>query len=198
VVATVNVEVWAAVPLRESEAGFRLHVGGSFPFAIVVLTAQVRFTVPAKPFVPATLIVPVFPVVAPGVSVIEVVPPLPAVKPGSAVMVNAMLVVSVNEPEVPVMVTVTGVAVTAAVLLAVRVSTWLAGVEPPAKEVVTPPGRPLADRETAPEKLPTSVSVIVVVPLPPWAIDTVVGEEERVKLDARFTAKLCCTIGAAA
>jgi len=177
----VSVDVWAAAPLRVTKAGFRLHVGISFTSVIAVLTLQLRFTVPVKPFVPATLIVPVFPVVAPGVSVMEVVAPLPAVKLGSAVMDSAMLVVPVNEPEAPVMVTVTGVEVIVAESLAVRVSTWVPAVEPAAKEAVTPPGRPPAERETVPEKPPTSVIAIVVVPLPPWATDTVAGEAERVK-----------------
>jgi hypothetical protein len=52
------------------------------------------------------LIVPVFPVVAQGVTVIELVPPLPAAKLGSAVMVRAIIAVVVSVPEVPVMVTV--------------------------------------------------------------------------------------------
>ena len=170
----------------------------SFTFVIVVLTLQLRFTVPVKPFVPTTLIVPVFPAVAPAVSVIDVVPPLPAVKPSSAVMVSSMLVTPVNEPETPVMAIVTGVEVTVAELLAVRVSTWVPAVEPAAKEAVTPPGRPPAERETVPEKPPMSVAVIVVVPLPPWATDKVVGEAESMKPGTAFTVKLCGTIVAAA
>lgn len=119
----MSVEFWATVPLRLTEFGFRLHFGMSLTFAIDVLTAQLRATVPVNPFVPATLIVPVFPVVAPGASVIEVVPPVPGVKLGSAVMVSAMLVVALNAPEVPVIVTVTGVGVTVAEVLAASVST---------------------------------------------------------------------------
>ena len=135
--------------------------------------------------------------VAPGLRVMEVVPPLSAVKLGSDVMVNAMLVAALNVPEVPVIVTVTGVEVTVAELLAVRVSTWVPAVEPAAKEAVMPLGRPLAERETAPEEPPISVEVIVVIPLPPWTTDTVVGEAERVKPSAAFTVKVCGTIGAA-
>jgi hypothetical protein len=71
-------------------------------------------------------------------------------------------------------------------------------VEPAPKEAVTPLGRPLAERETVPEKPPTSVIVIVVVSLPPWAIDTVVGEAESVKPGTGFTVKLWVTGVAAA
>lgn len=155
---------------------------------IAVVTAQVRLTVPLNPFVSTTLIVPVFPVVAPGVSVMEVVPPVPAVKLCSAVMFSAMLVFAVNvPPEVPVMVTVTGAVVTVAEVAAVRVSTWVPAVEPAKKEAVTPLGKPLAERVIVPEKPPTSVGEIVVVPLPPWATDTVVGEADNVKPGATFT-----------
>lgn len=187
VVFTVSVEVWAAVPLIAIEVGLRLHVGRSLAPRGDEVMAQVRVTVPANPFVPTTLIVPVFPVVAPGLRVMEVVPPVPAVKLGSAVMVSATLVFALNVPEVPVTVTVTGVEVTVAEVLAVRVSTWDPTVEPAAKEAVTPSGRPLAARETVPENPPTSVKVTVVVPSPPWATDTVVGEAERVKPGAAVT-----------
>jgi hypothetical protein len=123
VVVTVSVDVCAAVPPMATEVGFRLHVGMSLTFVIDVVTAHVRFTVPLNPFVPTTLIVPVSPVVAPGVTVMEVAPPLPAVKLGSAVIVSAMLVFAVNVPEVPVTVTVTGLEVTAVNALAAMVTT---------------------------------------------------------------------------
>lgn len=123
VVVTVSVKVWGVLPLIVTEVGFRLHVGMSLTPVIVVVTLQVRVTVPLNPFVPATLIVPVFPVVAPGVTVMDVVPPVPGAKVGSAVMLRLMVVFVLNNPEVPVMVTVTGLEVVAAEVLAVRVST---------------------------------------------------------------------------
>jgi len=92
--------------------GFRLHEGMSLTFVIDVVTLQLRFTIPANPFVPTMLIVPVFPVVAPGEMEMEVVPPLPGVKLGCGVMDREMLVIALNAPEVPVTVTVTGVEVT--------------------------------------------------------------------------------------
>ena len=181
VVLTVNVEVCAVVPLTVTEAGFRLHVGMSLTPVIVVVTLQVKFTAPLNPFVPTTLMVPVFPVVPPGVTVKDVVPPLPAVKLGSGVILSATLVVALSEPEVPVIVTVTGLEVTVAEVLAASVRTWVPAPEPAAKLAVTPLGNPLAASVTPPEKLPTSVTVIVLVPLLPCAIDKLAGEGESVK-----------------
>jgi hypothetical protein len=112
VVVTVSTEVWAVAPLMVTLAGFRLHEGMSLTFVIDVVTLQLRFTVPSNPFVPAMLIVPVFPVVAPGVTEMEVVPPPPAVKPDCGVIDRDMLVIALSAPEVPVTVTVTGVVVT--------------------------------------------------------------------------------------
>lgn len=120
---TVSVEVCAAGPLIVTEVGFRLHVGMSLTLVSFVVTLQVRFTIPLNPFVPATLIVPTFPVVAPGVTVKDVVPPGPGAKPGSGVMLRSTVVVAPSEPEVPVMVTVIALEVVAAEVLAVRVST---------------------------------------------------------------------------
>jgi hypothetical protein len=122
-VLTVSVEVSAAAPLIVTEVGFRLHVGMSLTPVSVVVTLQVRSTIPVNPFVPATLIVPVFPVVEPGVTVKDVVPPDPGAKPGSEVMLRLTVVVALSEPQVPVMVTVTALEVVAAEVLAVSVST---------------------------------------------------------------------------
>jgi hypothetical protein len=95
-----------------TEVGFRLQVGMSLTFGIEVVTLQVKSTAPLNPFVPTTLIVPVFPALAPGARVMEVVPPLPGIKLGCVVMVSAMSVVAVSEPEVPVIATLTGEDVT--------------------------------------------------------------------------------------
>jgi len=63
-----------------------------------VVTLQDKVTVPLKPFVPATLIVPVAPVVEPGVTVIEVVPPVPVVKLGAELTLTFTTVVCVMPP----------------------------------------------------------------------------------------------------
>lgn len=149
-----------------TEVGFRLHVGMSLTAVSDVVTLQASFTIPLKPFVPTTLMVPVFSVVAPCETVMVVVPSGPAVKGGSAI-VRAMLVVAFSAPEVPLMVTVTGLEVTAAEALAENVATWVPTVEPAAKAAVTPLGRPLAERAMLPEKPPTSVTAMVLVALLP-------------------------------
>jgi hypothetical protein len=64
VVYTVSAEVCAEEPLIVTEAGERLHVAGSFVAAGVM--AQLRVTAPVNPFAGVTVIVEVFPVVAPG------------------------------------------------------------------------------------------------------------------------------------
>jgi hypothetical protein len=83
----------------------------------------------------------------------------------AAVTVNAMVVVAVSEPEVPLMVTVA--APTVAVELAVKVSTLVLVVGLVANAAVTPVGRPDAARVTLPVNGLTSVTVMVFVPLAP-------------------------------
>jgi hypothetical protein len=105
-----------------------------------------------------------------------------SVKPGvvEALTVRAMVVVAVRVPEVPLMVTVA--APTVAVLLAVSVSTLLPVVGLVPNAAVTPLGRPVAARVTLPVKVPTSVTVMVSVPLLPWVTARVVAEGFSVKL----------------
>ena len=79
--------------------------------------------------------------------------------------VRAMVVVADNVPDVPVIVTVEDPVV--AVLLAVRVSTLLPAVGFVPNEAVTPLGRPDAASVTLPVNPPTSVTLIVLVPLLP-------------------------------
>jgi hypothetical protein len=64
-VKTVRVAVCEVVPLSVTEAGVRLHPAGSL--AAMGVMAQLRLTTPVYPAVPGvTVIVEVFPVVAPG------------------------------------------------------------------------------------------------------------------------------------
>jgi len=111
------------------------------------------------------------------------------VKLGVAVefTVNARVVVAVRLPEVPVIVTVADPVV--AVLLAVSVSTLVPVVGFVPKAAVTPVGRPDAARVTLPVNPPTSVTVIVLVPLPPCVIVRLLGESESVKLGVEVPAK---------
>lgn len=92
-----------------------------------------------------------------------------------------IVVVAVREPEVPVTVTVN--APTVAELLAVSVSTLLLVVGLVPNEAVTPVGKPDAASVTLPVNPPTSVTLIVSVPLLPWVIDSDDGDDASVKPD---------------
>lgn len=105
-----------------------------------------------------------------------------SVKLGGPVTVSATVVVSVSEPDVPVMVTVTGLDVAAAEELAVRVSTSVSDTVPAAKLDVTPVGSPEAVNVTALLNPPVGAMVMVLVPVPPAATETLVGEADSVKL----------------
>jgi len=104
------------------------------------------------------------------------------VKLGDAVAltVRARVVVAVRLPEVPVIVTVDVPVV--AVLLAVNVNTLVPVVGFVPNAAVTPLGNPDAASVTLPVNPPASVTVMVLVPLPPWVTDRLLGESESVKL----------------
>jgi hypothetical protein len=102
-----------------------------------------------------------------------------SVKVGLAVMVRAMVVVALNVPEVPVMVTEAGP--TVAVALAVSERTLELTDEAGLNEAVTPLGIPEAVKVTEPLKGLTSVTVMVSVPLAPCATDRVAAEGLSVK-----------------
>ena len=68
-VVTVRVVVCAVKPLMVAEAGI-LHVAGSL--AAVGVIAQLKLITPVNPFEGVKVIVEVFPVVAPGATVIGV------------------------------------------------------------------------------------------------------------------------------
>jgi hypothetical protein len=182
VVATVRVSVCAVAPVIVTEVGDKAQVG---PLATNGLIEHVRFTVPVNPFAGVTVMVTVFPVVAPGAILTDVV--LGVTVKGGAATVTAMVADAVRVPEVPVMVTVTGPPVVA-VLMAVRVS----ALEPleigfGLNDAVTPVGRPLAAKVTAPLNPPTSVNAMLLVPLFPWTTVTLPGEGASVKPGATLT-----------
>jgi hypothetical protein len=91
-----------------------------------------------------------------------------------AVTVTPTVVVWLKLPEVPVIVTVVGPP-TVAVLLAVSVRVL------PLNDAVTPLGNPDAEYETVPVKPFFAVTVIVLVPVLPCTMLTLVGEAARVK-----------------
>jgi hypothetical protein len=124
----------------------------------------VRVTAPVNPPTSVTLMVSVPPASRAMVNAdaegARVKDPVPA-----AFTVSAMVVVALNVPEVPVMMTVEVPGV--AVLLVLRVSTLLPVVGLVANEAVTPLGNPDAARVTLPANGLTSVTVMVSVLLAP-------------------------------
>ena len=92
----------------------------------------------------------------------------------TAVTVSVTVVVCVNVPEVPVIVTVA--APTVAVLEAVSVSVLVLVVLAGLNDALTPEGKPLADSATDPENPAMAVTAMVLVPFPPCATLTLVGE----------------------
>src|SRR5262245_22831394 len=99
---------------------------------------------------------------------------------GTSFTVRPIGALRVRPPPVPVTVTVTGPSV--AVLDADSVRTLLLPVAGfTLKLAVTPAGNPLALNETASVKPPVRVTVIVLVPLAPRAMDRLVGETVSAK-----------------
>src|ERR1700710_459094 len=100
------------------------------------------------------------------------------------VTVRTTVVVWVMLPPVPVMVIVEApvAAVEATVMFIVELPEPGAAIEAGLKETVTPAGWPEAERAMAELKPPETVVEIVELPAAPFAIETVLGEAERVKL----------------
>ena len=109
-----------------------------------------------------------------------------SVKVGEAFTVSATVVDAVSDPEIPLIVTVTGPP-TVAALAAVRVRTLdpVAGFVP--NDAITPPGNPLAEKVTLPENPFDGLTVMVSVLLLPWTTANVDAAGARVKLGAGFT-----------
>jgi hypothetical protein len=93
--------------------------------------------------------------------------------------VRERVVVLVKLPDEPVMVTVT--VPVAAVLLAVRVNVLVLAVLAGLNDAVTPLGKPDADKLTLPLKPFSGVTVMVLAPLAPCAIVTLLDEVESEK-----------------
>lgn len=104
--------------------------------------------------------------------------------PPAALTVRAIVALAVVLPEVPVMVTMDEP--TAAVLLAVSVSTAELVVVDGLNEAVTPLGKPVATNDTLPMNPPVSVTVIVSTPLLPCPTDKLLGDAVSVKPAAAF------------
>ena len=150
-----------------------------------------KVTLPENPLVGLTVIVlvPLLPW-----TILKVLGEAESVKFGAAVTVRLMVVVSdVRPPEVPVIVTVVGPPAVAKAL-AVRVSTLVPVVGLVAKPAVTPLGRPEAAKVTLPVNPLVGLTVIVLVPLDPWAMLKVLGEAEIVKLGCGVTVRLMVVV----
>jgi hypothetical protein len=171
----VNVSVEVTLPLAGGVTGLVEKA------AVTPVGRPVALSVVAELNPPVLVMVIVLVPLAPWVTVTEV-GEAAMLKFGVAVAltVRASVVVAVRLPEVPVMVTVDVPVV--AVLLAVSVSTLVPVVGFVPNAAVTPLGRPDAASVTLPANPPASVTVIVLVPLPPWVIDRLLGESESVKL----------------
>ena len=92
--------------------------------------------------------------------------------------VSETVVVLVNWPAVPVMVTL--VVPIDAVPLAVNVNVLVFAVLVGLNDAVMPLGSPEADKLTLPLKPFRGTTVIVLVPLPPWVTLTLAGNAESV------------------
>lgn len=92
----VRTDVEAAAPLMLTDAGASPQVTGSTALAGAVVIAQARLTEPVNPLVGAMVSVEVFPVVAPGATVIGAL--LESVMPGLPATVTVLVVVAVSLP----------------------------------------------------------------------------------------------------
>lgn len=173
------------------------------PTVAVLLAVNVRTLVEVVGLVPKLAVTPAgkpeadrltLPVNPPeGLTVIVLVPVVPCFTvtlegeaesekfgPATAFTVREIVVVCVSVPEVPVIVTVEVPVV--AVELAVKVTELLEVVGLVPKLAVTPAGNPEADKLTLPVNPPEGVTVMVLLPLPPWFTLTLEGEAESEKL----------------
>lgn len=99
--------------------------------------------------------------------------------PPTGLTVSVTVVAWDRLPLVPVI--VTAKVPVAAVALAVNVRELVDVVGLVPNVAVTPDGRPEAAKVTLPVKPPEGVTVMVLLPLPPWVTDTLEGEAESEK-----------------
>lgn len=100
----------------------------------------------------------------------------------TAVTVSEIEVEWLSEPEVPVIVTVEVPVVAVALALKLTVLDPVVGLVP--NVAVTPEGRPEAESDTDPVNPPEGVIVTVLLPLPPCATETLVGDAAMEKFAA--------------
>jgi hypothetical protein len=150
-----------------------------------------KLTLPLKPFCGVTemLLAPLAPC-----AIVKLLGDADIVKfaTGAGFTVSETVVVFVKLPEVPVMVTVT--VPVAAVLLEVSVKVLVLVVLLGLKEAVTPTGAPDADKLTLPLKPFCGITEMLLAPLAPCTIVTLLGELEREKLGGGATGALTDTL----
>ncbi len=98
-----------------------------------------------------------------------------------AVTVRLIVVVCVVDPETPVMVIVDVPVVAVPLAVKVSVDVPLVAMDAGLNAAVTPLGRPDADSVTVPVNPDSAPTVIVLVPVPPCATLTLVGEAAMLK-----------------
>jgi len=150
-----------------------------------------KLTLPLKPFCGVTVIVlaPLVPCVT-----VKLLGEAEIVKfaTRAGFMVSETVVVFVKLPEVPAMVTVT--VPVAAVLLEVSVKVLVLVVLLGLKDAVTPTGKPDADKLTLPLKPFCGITEMLLAPLAPCTIVTLLGELETEKLGGGATGALTDTL----
>jgi hypothetical protein len=184
--------VTVAVPTVAVEDAVSVSVEVALPFAggVTGLVEKVAVTPEGKPDALSVVAESKPPVLATVMVLVPLLPWVTVTDVGEALTLKAgvvveltvseTVVVAVRLPEVPVIVTVADPVV--AVLLAVNVTVLVLVVGFVPNVAVTPLGKPDAARVTLPVNPPTSVTVIVLLPVLPWVTLTLLGEAESVKL----------------
>jgi hypothetical protein len=148
-----------------------------------------KVTLPANGLTSVTVIVSV--PLAPGATV-RLVGEAERLKLPRPVTVSEMEVVALSVPEVPVI--VIGYVPATVVAATANVTTLELADEVGLNEVVTPVGMPEAANDTLPVNVPVSWTVIVSVPLAPWAIDSAEADGVSVKPDAEGTVSVMVVV----
>ena len=177
VIVTVNVPMLAApLAVRVSVLVLVVLVGLKDAVTPLGKPDADKFTLPLKPFCEVTVIVLV-PLAA--WKTLTLLGDADSVKVPTLFTVSETVVVLVKGPAVPVMVTL--VVPTAAVPLAVNVNVLVFAVLVGLNDAVMPLGSPEADKLTLPLKPFRGTTVIVLAPLPPCVMVTLLGDVERAK-----------------
>jgi len=176
-IVTVNVPMLAApLAVRVSVLVLVVLVGLKDAVTPLGKPDADKLTLPLKPFCEVTVI-ELVPLAA--WKTLTLLGDADSVKVPTLFTVSETVVVLVKGPAVPVMVTL--LVPTAAVPLAVNVNVLVFAVLVGLNDAVTPLGSPEADKLTLPLKPFRGITVIVLAPLPPCVMATLLGDVERKK-----------------